>query len=535
MDHLSTLDASFLYLETPETPMHVGSLLLLELPTGYDRDFYDAVKKQLANRLHLARVLHRKLASMPFELADPVWIEDNDIDIDYHVRHVVLPKPGTMPQLESLVARLHSSALDRSRPLWEVYVIEGLQNGQIGYYNKVHHSGIDGKAGTELANALYDTTPEPRVFEAPHRPKREPYQLGVTEMLEASLRNAATQYRKLANLLPKAVGVMSGLARGAWVSATQPLEAVAGLRPAPRTPLNVEITNQRSFATLKLPLDDMKKVGKNHSATLNDVVMAMCGGALRKFLEERGELPDEALFAAVPVSLRAPGDKSMNNQATMIRVNLATDIADIGTRLATIRKSSDDAKGFLNRIKEILTTDMPTLGSPWIMGGLAMLYGRSNLADRMAPLSNVLISNVPGPSKTLYIAGAKMLSYFPLSIPYHGTALNITVQSYAGSMDFGLTACRRALPQSELSALIKYLREAYEELQEMPAEAEEPMVKKISLKIGQPISGRTVALPIPEEPPVRRTTRLAARLPKERSTKKSGSSRRSRSAHNRQA
>jgi diacylglycerol O-acyltransferase / wax synthase len=491
MDHLSTLDASFLHLETPETPMHVGSLILLELPPGYDGDFYDAVKKQMANRLHLARVLHRKLATMPFELGDPVWIEDNDIDIDYHVRHVVLPKPGTMAQLESLIARLHSSALDRSRPLWEIYVIEGLENGQIGYYTKMHHSGIDGKAGTELANALYDTTPESRIFEAPHHPSRESYQLGVTELLEASLRNAATQYGKLANLLPKAAKVMSDLAREAWTSAAQPLQAGAELRPAPQTPFNVAITNQRSFATLQLSLEAMKKVGKKHSATLNDVVMAICGGAVRRFLEERGKLPDQTLFAAVPASLRAPGDKSLNNQVTMIRVNLATDVADIGKRLATIRKSSDDAKGLLNRIKEVITTDVPTFGSPWIMSGFAMLYGRSNLADRVPPLSNVLISNVPGPTKTLYIAGAKMMSYFPVSIPYHGTALNITVQSYTGSMDFGLTACRRALPQSELRGLIRYLREAYEELEAMPPASEEPRkeetktgVRKISLKIG---------------------------------------------------
>ena len=159
MEHLSSLDASFVHLETPETPMHVASLLLLELPDGYKGNFYEEVKKLIANRLHLARVMHRKLAPMPFELGDPVWIEDDDIDIDYHVRHVLLPQPGTMEQLDTLVARLHSSALDRSRPLWEIYVIEGLQNGQIGYYNKIHHSGIDGKAGTELANVLYDTTP----------------------------------------------------------------------------------------------------------------------------------------------------------------------------------------------------------------------------------------------------------------------------------------------------------------------------------------------------------------------------------------
>src|SRR5881394_1465789 len=161
MDHLSSMDASFLHLETPEMPMHVGSLMMLELPDGYRGDFYDDFKAMLAKRLHLSSVLTRKLAAMPFELADPVWIDDDDIDLDYHVRSVTLRKPGTMAQLEVLVARLHSSLLDRSRPLWEVYVIDGLANGQIAYYSKAHHSGVDGKAGVEIAKVFYDVTPQP--------------------------------------------------------------------------------------------------------------------------------------------------------------------------------------------------------------------------------------------------------------------------------------------------------------------------------------------------------------------------------------
>jgi WS/DGAT/MGAT family acyltransferase len=466
MEHLSSLDASFVHLETPETPMHVASLLLLELPENYKGNFYEEVKKLLANRIHLARVLHRKLAPMPFELGDPVWIEDNDIDIDYHVRHVLLPEPGTMEQLDTLVARLHSSALDRSRPLWEVYVIEGLQSGQVGYYNKVHHSGIDGKAGTELANVLYDVTPEPRVFEPPVRRQTGGYQLGVTEMIEAGLRNAATQYAKLAQMWPKAAEVMSDLAGAATRLSDRSQQQ--NLRPAPKTLFNVAITNQRSFATMRIPLGEMKALAKSHDATLNDIVMALCAGGLRKFLEVRNALPDEPLQAGVPASLREPGDKSMNNQVTMVRVNLATDIADPQKRLDAIRNSSQESKEMLGRVKGIISTDLPMLGSPWIMSGFAMLYGRSNLADRVPAFSNVAISNVPGPPKTLYVAGAKMVSYYPVSIPYHGIALNITVQSYAGSMDFGLTACRRAMPQSELYALVKDMKAAYAQLEALP-------------------------------------------------------------------
>ena len=345
MEHLSSLDASFVHLETPETPMHVASLLLLELPDGYTGNFYEEVKKLIANRLHLARVMHRKLAPMPFELGDPVWIEDDDIDIDYHVRHVLLPQPGTMEQLDTLVARLHSSALDRSRPLWEIYVIEGLQNGQIGYYNKIHHSGIDGKAGTELANVLYDTTPEPRVFEPPARRQTGSYQLGITEMFEAGLRNAATQYAKLAQMWPKAAEVMNDLAGAATRLADRSQGGAQNVRPAPRTLFNVGITNQRSFAGMQIPLADMKALAKRHGATLNDIVMAVCAGGVRKFLEVRNALPDEPLQAGVPASLREPGDKSMNNQVTMVRISLATDIADPAKRLEAIRNSALEFEG----------------------------------------------------------------------------------------------------------------------------------------------------------------------------------------------
>src|SRR4051795_4284290 len=199
MDQLSGMDASFLHLETPETPMHVGSLMLFELPEGYQGDYYEDVKAMLGKRLHLASVLTRKLAQMPFELAEPVWIEDDDIDMDYHVRTVTLRRPGTMGQLEALIARLHSTLLDRSRPLWEMYVIEGLENGQVAFYSKAHHSGVDGKAGVELAKVLYDISPQMREVPPPRRRHAgTPYQLGVAELLQAAASNSLRQYRKIA-------------------------------------------------------------------------------------------------------------------------------------------------------------------------------------------------------------------------------------------------------------------------------------------------------------------------------------------------
>ncbi|HEX6705649.1 MAG TPA: wax ester/triacylglycerol synthase family O-acyltransferase [Albitalea sp.] len=475
MDHLSSTDASFLHLETAETPMHVGSLMLFDLPEGYRGNYHEDVKAQIAKRLHLARLFRRKLATMPFELADPVWIADDDIDLDYHVRSVTLPRPGTMAQLEVLVARLHSSLLDRSRPLWEVVVIDGLASGQIAYYSKAHHSGVDGKAGMEIAKVFYDVTPQAREVHPP-RPARagNAYQLGVAELLQAAISNSVAQYVKLARMLPQTARAVSGTAmQFVHTRRTAPRERSLGVRMAPKTIFNASITNQRSFGCLSVPLPELKTLGKQLGGTLNDVVMAMCSGALRRFLDERDLLPEKSLIAMVPVSLREADDSSNNNQVSAIRVDLATDIADPAKRFQAIHESSEASKELIGGLKPVLGADLPIAGSPWLMSGMASLYGRSNLGARGPRLANVAISNVPGPAVPLYMAGARMVHYHPVSIPYHGVGLNITVQSYAGEMEFGLTACRRVLSQAEVHELTQHLVASLRELQGLaPAAAE---------------------------------------------------------------
>jgi diacylglycerol O-acyltransferase len=472
MDHLSNLDASFLHFETPETPMHVGSLMLLELPEGYDGDFYEDFKAMVGDRMHLASVLRRKLAPMPFELAEPVWIDDDDIDLDYHVRSQVLRRPGSMKQLEMLVARLHSTLLDRSRPLWEIFVIEGLENGQVAVYTKAHHSGVDGKAGTELAKVMYDLTPEIREVPPPRRKRHtrgNNYQLGVAELLQAALKNATSQYQKLGQTLPQISRALTTASRVIAEQRPQTGERSLNLGLAPRTIFNDSITNQRSFSTLSLPFGELKALGKRVGGTVNTVVMAMCASALRRFLLDRDLLPKQSLIAMVPVSLRDKDDDSMNNQVSAVRVDLATDIADPAERFKAIHASSEAAKAVVRELQPVLRLDTPIQGSPWFMTGLASLYGRSNLASRMPAVSNVLISNVPGPATTLYVAGAKMLSFYPVSIPYHGAALNMTVQSYAGTLEFGLTACRRILSQDESYELVELLKVALREIEAMPS------------------------------------------------------------------
>lgn len=520
MDHLSSMDASFLHFETPETPMHVGSLMLLDLPEGYGGDFYEDVKSMLRKRLHLATVLTRKLAPMPFELAEPVWIDDDDIDIAYHVRSVTLQRPGTMEQLDQLIARLHSTLLDRSRPLWEMVVIEGLQSGQVAFYTKAHHSGVDGKAGVELAKVLYDVSPQMREVPPPRRRTgNSGYQLGMAELLQAALSNSALQYRKLATLLPSAAKALAAAGSALAAQRAAPGERSLNLSVAPSTIFNDAITNQRSYSTLSLPLADAKALGLRVGGTVNTIVMAMCAGALRRFLQSRNLLPEKPLIAAVPVSLRAADDKSMNNQVSMVRVDLATDIDDIGERFKAIHASSEAAKAVVRELKPVLGVDMPVTGAPWLMTSMASLYGRSNLAKRLPPLANVLISNVPGPAATLYLAGAKMKRYYPASIPYHGSALNITVQSYAGSLDFALTACRRILSQEESYELVAHLREALAEIEQLPAVAgdtaptAEPAAVDLPPQSAKPAAKKTrkpAKKPAAAKTTARKTTRSAA-------------------------
>ena len=456
MKHLSVVDGAFLHMESAEMPMHVGSLNLFEPPAGYSGSgYYEAVKAHVARRMHLAPVFTRKLALMPFDLANPVWIHDDDIDLDYHVRYMVLPKPGSLAQLEALAARLHSMLLDRSRPLWEFYIIEGLADGRIGFYGKVHHAAVDGQAGVAMATSLFDLTPEPRPVKAPRERRGNTYQLGVAELIAAALQNQAQQVVQGLKLLPAVVRTVLGVARDALAarrqeSAEERAERQAAKpasmwKLAPSTPFNHTITNQRAFAAVSLPLPEVKAIGKTLGASINDIVLWLCSTALRAYLKEGRELPETSLVAGVPISLRGEGDTSNNNQVAGTLIDLGTEIADPLARLKAIQRGTAAMKKQMGTFRGVIPTDFPSLGSPWLISGLAALYGRSRIADWLR-LANVTISNVPGSKVPVYMVGAKMTDYFPLSIVVHGMALNITVQSHVDRLCFGLIACRRAVP-----------------------------------------------------------------------------------------
>lgn len=465
MKHLSGLDAMFLHIESPEMPMHIGSLNVLDLPEGHAGDFFEDAKQGIAARLHLAPVFTRKLALMPFDLSDPVWVEDEDIDIDYHVRHISLPKPGSNRQLQQYVARLHSTLLDRSRPLWEIFIIDGLKSGQVALYAKVHHAGIDGQGGVAVAKALFDLEPAGRVIKPPRpRPRRNEYQLGMAELAGAAVRNAVQQYAKLFRMAPSMLRAVRDV--------VVPEKGADGKRAwglpknfklfGPRTLLNVAITNQRTFAGRTIPLAETKGIAKAFGVSLNDVVMATTAGALRRYLQEYDNLPAKPLIAAVPVSLRAAGDDSANNQVSMLAMTLATDVADPVDRLKAIHTASHANKQMMGRVKAAIPNDFPMLGAPWLVSGLASLWGRSRVMNVIPPIANLVISNVAGIPVPLYFAGARMVCYYPVSIPAHGMALNVTVQSYNGRMDYGLIACRRVVP--DINDLGDYLLAEHQEL-----------------------------------------------------------------------
>jgi diacylglycerol O-acyltransferase len=474
MIHLSGMDASFLHLETPEMPMHVGSLQIADLPEGYAGDYYEDVKRWMATRMHLASVFQRKLALMPFDLANPVWVDDEDVDLDYHVRHVILPRPGTLEQLEKYVARLHSSLLDRSRPLWEIYVIEGLNTGQVAIYNKMHHAAIDGQAGVAIAKALLSGSATPPPTKPPRqRPRTNRYQLGVAELAGAAVSNAITQYVKLFKSLPAMGRALRAVVYPVSdVDGKRHLSLPEGFQLGPKTPLNVAITNQRAFAARSISLGEVKAMAKRSGASLNDIVMAICAGALKRYLADYDCMPTKPLIAGVPVSLREAGNTDPNNQVSMMMVSLATHLADPIERLMAINASANVGKKLQLSVKGAMPTDFPSLGVPWIMTGLVSLYGRSRLANQLPPVANVAISNVPGPQFPLYFAGAKLAGFFPVSIPGHGIALNITVQSYNGSLEVGLTACRRAVP--DVADLADYIVEEHHKLRAL-IEAREPV------------------------------------------------------------
>jgi diacylglycerol O-acyltransferase len=515
MDQLSALDASFLYLETPEMPMHVGAMQVFVLPAGYKGRFVNDLRRHIAHRLPLIPVFRRKLWWMPLNMAAPAWVDARP-DLRQHVVEVKLPRQGrakaSIEQMEDEIARLHMVLLDRRYPLWKYHVFEGLSpddlgHRRVGVYMQLHHAAVDGQAAVALSNTLFDSSPHPAAFEIQPSRRKRVHRLEMAEMLRGVLGHQAQQVAKMVRELPATIGTLNDAARLALARARLGGE---GLTLAPTMALNGRVGTTRAFTGVSLPLGELKALGKAHDATINDMVLLVCSSALRRFYVQRRELPKRSMIAAVPVSLRAKGDTSADNQASMSVIGLGTDIADPAERLAHIRVATEAMKATLGSVKSIVPTDFPSLGMPWMLEALTLLVDRTRVKDHMPQMANLTISNVPGPQQPLYMAGARMVGNFPTSIVTHGTALNITVQSYAGSLDFGLMADARALP--EVRELADAIRIAFDDVRAMPlpddVSAPAPKSRDALRPRGTRVSTQSAAM----DPAGRRASKSMARV-----------------------
>ncbi|HVM53193.1 MAG TPA: wax ester/triacylglycerol synthase family O-acyltransferase [Acidimicrobiales bacterium] len=473
MKQLTGLDATFLYMETGSQFGHVSSLSVYEPPADAGYNPLAEWRAAIEKRLHLLEPLRRRLVMVPFNLDHPFWIEDPDFDLDFHVRHTAVPPPGSDKQLADIIARIIGRPLDRSRPLWETYVIEGLPEGRYGILTKVHHATIDGASGAELLTMMLDTTPEGDEIPPPEeewKPERVPSDVEVLQRAAMSLarkpgRGILLSARTLRELgkatsnpfviatanqirgsLRGPLGALLNIGRNRDADPDTPPIALPSIG-APRTPFNGTITAQRKFAYRSTSLDAVKAVKNALGATVNDVVMAVCAGGLRAYLERKGELPERPLVAMVPVSIRT-GDETekWTNRVSAIIANLPTNVDDPIERVRAVHESMVSSKTLFDAIPASTLTEFASFPPPAIFTRAMRMATRFQLGNRAAPAVNVTISNVPGPRQPLYSAGSKLLHYFPVSTIAESQGLNITVQSYLDTLDFGLVSCRELVP-----------------------------------------------------------------------------------------
>ncbi len=500
MRKLSLIDWGFLQAETPESPAHVAGLWIFQLPKGYRGSYFRHLMEGLDDWQRVNPPFNLKL-KIPVPMLDlPSWIEDEHFDLDYHVRYASLPKPGTPDLLMDLVERIHSCLLDRSRPLWELHFIEGLQGRRVAIYCKIHHALVDGMAGLELMVSTFGQSPEARAVRPVWQPLPEPSAEdrpsgllarvgGVYASVLGQIRSLPELSATLANIGLRALNLRES-------KVTLPFTA-------PRTLMNVPISAQRRFAVHSLSLTAVKTLGEAADATVNDVILAVCAGALRRYLTAKQALPEQSLVAWMPVSVRSAEGDQTGNQVAVLLCSLATELEDPLQRFSAIKASASAAKTqFSERTLEV--TSQHNL----LLGGLLMLTQQLGMTGRVAPPANVVISNVPGAGEALYLNGAKLVAQYPLSMLIDGLALNITITRHADRLDFGLLACRQALP--DVGALADYLDDAFTELK--AALTSPPMGAAKKKKGAAPKEETTAKTPAKHGGPVPRMEKLVTVL-----------------------
>jgi WS/DGAT/MGAT family acyltransferase len=457
MQRLSGLDAMFFYLETPSSHMHVTGVYVLE--PGEGGLSFDSVRDLIASRVPLAAPFRRRLVEVPLKLGHPYWVEDPDFDLDYHVRRACLPQPGGMEELAGYVAQVGGLPLDRARPLWEMYVVEGLEGGRFALVGKMHHAAIDGVSGAEIMATLLDLEPDPpeRLIVDPWRPEQIPSDAELMALAMSALVGHPVKALKTARRVFETAMHVSEANRESGVA---PPPAPFS---APKTSFNASLTPHRRVAFAARSLDDFKAVKNHFGCTVNDVVLAVCSGALRRYLLDYSELPEEPLVAMVPMSVRTDDEVgSHGNRISAMLTSLATNLPDPVERLGAVSDGMRRAKEQERLIGAATLTDWTEFTFPALIGRASRLTGSMRVFDRMRPLFNVTVSNVPGPPFPLFLAGARMVGMYPLGPVTDGVGLNMTVMSYCGMVYFGLNACRETVPA--IAEMPKMLHESLDEL-----------------------------------------------------------------------
>lgn len=449
MRKLSGQDAAFLYGETSNWHFHVSGLMIVDAANAPGGWSFERFREILISRLPEVPQLRWRYVDVPFGIDRPSWVEAGDIDPDFHIRHVALPAPGGPQELGDTVGRIISYKLDRSRPLWEAWCIEGLEGGRVAILQKMHHAIIDGVSGAGLAEVLLDIEPTPRVSAVElheeittHRTPSD-LEMFVRGVAHSTVRTPFRLMRFVQQSVRQAVAAVPVLRGERPVSL--PLTA-------PRTVFNQDPTSRREFAMARVEFDRIRAVKDAFGVKVNDVVLALVGTAMRSYLIERGELPDATLIASCPVSLRSGGDDSVGNHVGNMFASLATDLDDPGERLMRIHESTMSAKEMHQALAAHQIMGLTETTPPGLIALAARMYTSAGLASRTPPAASVVVSNVPGPPIPLYLAGGRLEALYPMGPLLMGMSLNVTTLSINGSLDFGFMSCPDTVPNLQSMA-----------------------------------------------------------------------------------
>jgi diacylglycerol O-acyltransferase / wax synthase len=460
VQNLTGLDAAFLALETPAAHMQVIGVAVVDPSTAPPGSFYERVRELLEARIHLVPPLRRRLVEVPFGLQNPSWIEDPDFDIDYHVRRAALPAPGGPRELSAFVSDVASRPLDRAHPLWESYVVEGLEHGYQAFITKIHHSLIDGVAGVAIIAALFDL--EPGASLEPLEPAPEWLPDRVPSDLEMVGRAAAQFWQRPGRMVKATTNLVPGLVRAVRRTRDEGLDVALPLN-TPRLSMNRTITPRRLVSFSSVPLADVKAVKNSLGLTVNDVVLATTAGALRTYLINRDELPDKSLVASVPTSVRGDDDDQFGNRVSSMFASLPVEISDPVERARAVASYMAGAKEVHGEVGGSTLQDWAEVAAPVLFSRGARMYARLRVAERLRPVINLVVSNVPGPPWPLYLAGARLVEIHPLGPIFDDCGLNLTVISYLDHVDFGFIGCRELTP--DIDELANAVPDALAELQ----------------------------------------------------------------------